>query len=83
MKTSQLPSYLSANKIPFEIQPWQMAYRLAHLREGMAVPPSQLPGRLLKEFAVELATPPAYTYNRSLREGHVPLIWRQATITLT
>ena len=58
-----------------------MAYHLTHLRENMSVPPGQLPIRLLKEFSVEIATPLAYIYNRSIREGYVPLVWRKATVT--
>ena len=81
LDTSQIPAYLPANKIPFELQPWQVAERLAHLREGMAVPPGQLPIRLLKEFSVELATPLAHIYNRSIRDGYVPRVWRKATVT--
>ena len=46
----------------------------------MSVPPGQLPKRLLKEFSVELATPLAHIYNRSLEDGYVPLVWRKATV---
>ena len=81
LETVQLPAYLPSNRIPFELQSWQIAYRLAHLREGMATPPDQLPVRLVKEFSVELATPLTHIYNRSIQEGYVPMVWRNATIT--
>ena len=50
--------FLTIAPEPFEIQPWQVAHSLAHLRENMAVAPIQLPVRLIKEFSIELATPP-------------------------
>ena len=78
--TRELPAFLPANRSTFEIHPWQVAHYLAHLREGMSVPPGQLPVRLVKEFSVELASPLAHIYNLSIREGYVPLIWRRATI---
>ena len=59
---------------------WHIASRIS-LREGMAVPPEQLPVRLLTEFSVEIAMPLTHIYNRSLQEGYVPMIWRRATIT--
>ena len=79
-------SNIPANKqdsvwITVELQSWQVAHKLAHLREGMAVPPGQLLVRLLKEFTAEIATPLTHIYNRSIQEGHVPLIWRTTTVT--
>ena len=81
LDTSQLPAYLPANAIPFDLQPWQVAQSLAHLREGMAVPPNQLPVRLIKEFSTELAIPLTHIYKCSIQEGHVPQVWKNATIT--
>lgn len=81
LEASQLPAYLPANTNLIDLQPWQVAYKLAHLRDGMAVPPGQLPVRLLKEFSVEMAIPLTHIYNRSVQEGYVPLVWRNATVT--
>ena len=78
---TQLPAYLPANRPSISIQPWQVAHRLSKLREGMAVPPNQLPVRLIKEFSVEMAIPLAHIYNRSIQEGYVPTVWRNATVT--
>ena len=76
----KLPSFLPAEDVPFEMQPWQIAYKLSHLRKSMGVPNEDLPVRLMSEFSVELAVPLSYIFNKSLREGRVPSVWKQATI---
>ena len=81
LQIHQLPSFLPAQEFPFTIQPYQVAHCLSRLREQMAVPFGQLPIRLLKEFSVELATPLAHVYNRSLQQGQMPSVWKRATIT--
>ena len=81
LQATQLPCYLPAQDIPFEIQPWQIAHKLSQLRENMAVPAGQLPVRLIKEFSVELAIPLAHIFNGSIRRSQVPSVWKRATIT--
>ena len=80
LSTKGLPPFLPADEIPFEIQPWQVAKKLSQLRQGMAVPNEDLPMRLMKEFSIELAVPLSHIFNKSLREGKIPLIWKQATV---
>ena len=43
--------------------------------------PDGLSARFLREVAVEIATPLAHLYNLSLRQGIVPLAWKQSHIT--
>ena len=80
LRAELLPAFLPAESVPFEIQPWQVAYKLSHLRQSLSVPDEDIPVRLMKEFSIELAVPLAHIYNKSLKEGKIPIIWKQATI---
>ena len=76
----QLPAFLPAEDIPFEIMPWQVAHKLAHLRQNMAVPTDDIPILLMKEFSVELAIPLSHIYNESLKQGKFPSPWKRAMV---
>ena len=42
--------------------------------------PDEIPNWFLKEFSVWLAEPVCAIFNASIREGEVPIIWKQANV---
>ena len=54
--------------------------QLISLKISKASPRNNLPKRLIKEFAVEIAGPLAYIYNISIIKGILPSIWKLGNI---
>ena len=58
------------------------AYKsLSSLQTSKAVSPDNIPNRLLKEFALELASLVCDIYNQSLREGYIPAFLKSSIVT--
>ncbi|XP_071944695.1 uncharacterized protein [Antedon mediterranea] len=76
----RLPTFLPANAPP-KIEVWEMYNNLKNLKSKKAAGPDGLPGRLLKEFACEFSVPVCDLFNSSLKEGIVPKMWKDATIS--
>jgi len=73
----EIPCVPSKYVIPVE----KVEKQLRKLDTSKAPGPDSIPSWVLKEFSELLAGPVAAIYNSSLREGHVPRIWRAAYIS--
>ena len=58
------------------------AYKsLSSLQTSKAVGPDNIPNRILKDFALELAPLVCDIYNQSLREGYIPALLKSSIVT--
>ena len=73
-----LPSYLPARPTPISLAEHQVFQLLNKIPVTKAPGPGDIPGRLLKEFAPELAKPYCDIFNTSLQEGIFPRRWKKA-----
>ena len=73
----EIPCVPSKYVIPVE----KVEKQLHKLDTSKAPGPDSVPSWVLKEFSEWLAGPVAAIYNSSLREGHVPRIWRAAYVS--
>ena len=73
----EIPRVPSKYVIPVE----KVEKQLRNLDTSKAPGPDCVPSWVLKEFSQLLAGPVAAIYNSSLREGHVPRIWRAAYVS--
>ncbi|XP_063951555.1 uncharacterized protein LOC135153199 isoform X2 [Lytechinus pictus] len=76
-----LPAYLPADSPPPIIYQGQVLSALRKLKANKASHFNDLPIRLVKEFAVELAEPLTYIFNQCLQEGTFPNDWKTSCIT--
>ena len=73
-----LPSFLPARPTPITLSEHQVYRHLSKIPVTKAPGPGDIPPRLLKEFAPELAKPYCDIFNASLREGVFPKRWKRA-----
>ena len=73
----EIPCVPSKYVIPVQ----KVEKQLRNLDTSKAPGPDSVPSWVLKEFSQLLAGPVAAIYNSSLREGHVPRIWRAAYVS--
>ena len=73
----EIPCAPSIYVIPVE----KVEKQLRKLDTSKAPGPDSVPSWILKEFSQLHAGPVAAIYNSSLREGHVPRIWRAAYVS--
>ncbi|XP_072172620.1 uncharacterized protein [Diadema setosum] len=76
---SELPAYLPAWPPP-TIERRDVYNRLRRLNASKAGHPSDLPIRLLKEFAYELSIPLTNLFNECLTSGYFPDTWKTASV---
>ena len=77
---NKLPTFLpSAEQVPF-ILPYQVCKKLLKLNPFKATGLDNIPPRVLKQFAYELAEPVTEIFNLSLSFGVVPAVWKAADI---
>ena len=62
----------------FIITPGQIEDRLARMKVNKASGPDHIPAWILRDFAPCLASPLSAIFNASIREGHVPELWKTA-----
>ena len=79
------PIFKSAAFLPAEepaptVQPHEVSKKLLEIKSFKAHGPDNVPCRILKEFAYELAEPVATIFNTSLSSGIVPAIWKDSDI---
>ena len=78
---SSLPAFLPARSPPPHIEEFQVAKRLQSLKSRRSITPIDLPIRLYKEFAPELATPLTSIFNASIKQSKSPTPWKTAYVT--
>ena len=69
-----LPAFLPADKIVPTVEPYDVCIKLLEVSPFKAHGPDNVPSRILKEFAFELAEPISIIFNQSLQSGTVPAI---------
>jgi len=67
--------------VDIEISVEDVKSRLAALREDKSPGPDNFSPRLLKKISEEIAVPVTVLFNRSMKEGDVPMDWKTANIT--
>jgi len=67
--------------VEFFISEFDAYKSLSSLQTSKAVGPDNIPNRLLKEFALELALLVCDIYNQSLREGYIPALLKSSIVT--
>lgn len=76
----EIPAFLpAAEQVPV-IYSYQVCEKLQKLKSQKAMGPDNIPPRLLKEFAYELAEPITDLFNLSLSSGIFPDTWRCANV---
>ena len=76
-----LPAFLPADKIAPTVEPYEVCIKLLAVCPFKAHGPDNVPSRILKEFAFELAEPISIIFNESLQSGTVTAIWKDSNIT--
>jgi len=81
LDTTLLPAFLPTTATPPVITPQQVCKKLLQINPSKSHGPDEIPNRLLKEFAYELANPVCTIFNTSLSTGEFPQTWKDAIIT--
>ena len=81
LQFDKLPAYLPSFSDAPQLSFWEVYYELQKIDCHKSVAPGDLPPKLIKEFAFELAHPLSDIFNTSLSQGKVPDKWKEATIT--
>jgi hypothetical protein len=74
LNLAALPAFLPAEEPAPTVQPHEVSKKLLEIKLFKAHDPDNVPCRILKEFAYELAEPVATIFNTSLSSGIVPAI---------
>ena len=80
LDTSNLPTFLPAAVSPPTVNPHEVCSKLLKLQTNKAMGLDNIPSRILKEFAYELAEPVTSTFNIYLSSGLVPVLWKDSSI---
>ena len=77
---ASLPAYLPAQPPP-QVEEREVFEQLSRLKKTKSTFPIDLPEKLRKEFAPELATPLANIINCCLQQGIFPNVWKEELVT--
>jgi len=75
-----LPAFLPAFDDTITIQPHEVCKKLLAVKPNKAHGPDNIPCRIVKEFAYELAEPVTNIFNKSLQSCLVPASWKESNI---
>ena len=78
LRREELPAYLPPRPTPIILSEDQVYRLLCRIPTTKAPGPGDIPPRLLREFAPELAKPFCDIFNSSLQEGVFPRRWKKA-----
>ena len=76
-----LPAYLPAPRPVPKIFPDEVCTKMLNTKVFKSSGPDNIPNRIIKDFAYELAEPVCHIFNTSLSTGEFPNIWKDALIT--
>ena len=76
-----LPAYLPAPRPVPKIFPDEVCTKMLNTKVFKSSGPDNIPNRIIKDFAFELAEPVCHIFNTSLSTGEFPNIWKDALIT--
>ena len=82
LNLDELPAFLPALDQAPTVQPFEVCQKFLALKPFKASGSDNIPPRVLKQFAYELAEPVTKIFNVSLKSGVVPSIWKDSNITL-
>ena len=80
---------LNSNLIPpasddcpteYIIEPYEVERKLSQVAAKKSSGPDEIPNWFLQEFSAFLAEPVCAIFNASIREGHVPDLWKMANV---
>ncbi len=75
-----LPAYQPTCPAP-EITPGQVNKSLNSIKTHKATHPSDIPTKIIKEFAFELTLPLTHIFNSCLQNGIFPTVWKTSAVT--
>ena len=81
LNLDELPAFLPALDQAPTVQPFQVCQKFLALKPFKASVADNIPPRVLKQLAYELAEPVTKIFNVSLKSGVVPSIWKDPNIT--
>lgn len=81
LNLSLLPTYLPQSSPPPTVHTFQVAKKLHHLKSKRSTTPIDLPLKIYKEFAPELAVPITSIINASLKQSKCPAEWKTAYVS--
>ena len=76
----ELPAYKPTLPAPI-ITPGQVYKSLSNIKTSKATHPSDIPSKIVKEFAFELTEPVCHIFNVCLQEGIFPNAWKCSSVT--
>ena len=76
LDTSRLTAYLPSPHPPTQVEEFEVAKCLQHLRTKRSISPIDLPVKLYKEFSPELSKPLCSIINASLQQARCPSAWK-------
>ena len=77
---AQLPAFLPAGR-PEEVSPFQVYERIKNIGKTKSTLPIDLPDKIRKECALDLAIPMCNIINSCLRDGKFPQQWKREWVT--
>jgi len=80
LNTEIIPAFLPAAEEVPKLHPHDVCKKLLAVKSSKAHGPDEIPCRIVKEFAYELAEPVTTIFNNSLRSGIVPAAWKESNI---
>ena len=78
LQTTELPAYLPSRPLQAIVNEYEVYQHLKRIPQSKSPGPDDIPPRLMREFAPELATPLCNIFNSSITEGVVPNQWKRA-----
>ncbi|XP_069989695.1 uncharacterized protein [Penaeus vannamei] len=75
-KKAELPTYLPSRPLQAIVSEYDVYQHLRRIAKSKSPGPDDIPPRLLREFAPDLATPLNDIFNCSITEGVVPDLWK-------
>ena len=77
---TKLPTFLPAAEPPPKLEPLEVCKKLLSIKAFKSSEPDNIPSRILREFAYELAEPITKIFNISRASESVPKIWKDSDI---
>ena len=81
LDASMLPAFLPAQEELPVIRPSEVYKKLLNISPFKAIGPDEVPNRIWKKFAPELATPVTDIFNASFSSGSFPTLWKDSYIS--
>jgi len=77
---TKVPAYRPTRPPP-SVTPGEVCKKLMNINTTKSTHPTDIPPKLVKEFAIELTEPVTHIFNACLSEGVFPNVWKTSSIT--